>query len=156
MQTSDVIITGGVSPVGRRRFRLGGQCDVSEIHKHPYNHETICFIGQIKVYGLKLINGEMEIEAESGVLSVGQSTVVAKDHYHMVEEVSEEPVMYECFFSHRDFDGIVIERHMGNDHAYDGEPNSPEAQEAIDRFLKKRLIEKGVLDKDGNPIFEKD
>lgn len=111
----DVAVLG---PIGVRPFTLGA-CESNRGHEHNYDHTTIVIRGRLKVLYEYERDGET-IKGESGELGPGQWLVIKAKVRHTLVAL-EENTHYLCVFSHRDFDGVVVEDYeasMGNHRAY--------------------------------------
>lgn len=113
MNNLDLAIVG---PLGIRRFELDKKCETNEGHKHNYDHTTIVIRGGIKVIYSYEKDGKL-IEGESAEFRQGQAIAIKKDVLHTIKAL-EDNTQYVCVFSHRDFDGQIIENYNGHSQAY--------------------------------------
>lgn len=108
----DVQVLG---PVAVRPFSLAKTCHENQGHTHHYDHVTFVQAGSLKVFWRK--PGEAE-EHESRPFKVGEFFVVKAEVAHRVKAL-EDGTRYACVFTHRDFDGAVVQEHNGHLEAYD-------------------------------------
>ena len=104
-----------LGPIGYRSFTLEKACEENAGHKHNYDHVTYLLRGKVRVtYSYdqdgKTVTGEREFEAPDRIL-------IKKDVHHTIKALTEN-VVYDCVFSHRDFDGLVTQQYNGNPKAY--------------------------------------
>ena len=97
-----------LGPIAVRKFTLEKKCDVGELHEHNYDHTTVVFRGSIIVK----VDGQ-----EHGPYEVGEHVVIKAGVKHEIK-AQEDGTQYWCIFSHRDFDGTVIQNYVGNAAAY--------------------------------------
>lgn len=105
----DIVKTG---PIGHRRFTLDKKCQTNLNHKHNYDHTTIVINGRI----------EITVEKEDGSKSkkeftAGELFEVPAQQLHTIKALEDNSV-YLCVFSHRDFNGLVTQKYIGNNGAY--------------------------------------
>lgn len=105
-----------VGPLGIRRCVLDKSCVGYDWHEHKYDHDAIFISGaglveyEYEENG-KLITGSKEYyQSEIAVIKAGVK--------HRVIPTTDK-VVWICAFSHRDFDGMVTERYVGNLEAYE-------------------------------------
>jgi len=110
---SDLAITG---PIGIRKHILEKVCNVSEGHEHNYDHTTIVVRGSVKVTYKYQKDGEM-VEGETKEFLQGETIFIKADVWHTIKAL-EDNTIYMCVFSHRDFDGLVTQKYIGNQGAY--------------------------------------
>jgi quercetin dioxygenase-like cupin family protein len=110
---SDLAIIG---PLGVRRFHLEKVCETNEGHKHNYDHVTLVIRGRIKVQYRYEKDGQV-VEGETKEFGPGEHLVVKAEVFHTIKALEPDTV-YNCVFSHRDFDGLVTQTYVGNDRAY--------------------------------------
>lgn len=108
---SDALAITG--PVGYRRYVLEKECEESIGHKHNYDHTTQVLRGRIRVTAT---------DDDGKVLGVqeygwGEKVLIPASLHHTIKAL-EPNTVYECLFSHRDFDGLITQRYVGNDTAY--------------------------------------
>lgn len=103
-------------PVGYRQFVLEKTCNINEGHKHNYDHNTIVIRGSLRVTYKDEIDGKV-IESESRDFYQGEHVHIAKGRYHSIKAL-EDNTIYQCIFSHRDWDGNIIQSYIGNVQAY--------------------------------------
>lgn len=103
-----------LGPVAYRPFELDRVCQESIGHTHNYDHVTFVQSGALKVYYRR--PGEDE-ERESRVFRVGEFFLVKAEVLHRIKAV-EPNTRYACVFTHRDFEGQVIQEYNGNEAAY--------------------------------------
>lgn len=96
-------------PVGYREFKLAKTCNVSENHRHNYDHVTIVIMGTVSI----TING-IEGNKEYGP---GAVINVPATQEHTIKALTDN-VRYLCVFSHRDFNGLVTQDYLGDHEAY--------------------------------------
>lgn len=107
---SDVTHLG---PIAYRTFTLKGVCSENQGHTHNYDHITFVQAGAMKVFWRKP-GGE---EKESRVFKAGEFFLVKAEIFHRLKAM-EDGTRYACLFTHRDFDGSVVQEYNGNLHAY--------------------------------------
>ena len=113
---SDVAIIG---PIGIRPMHLAKQCEANKGHEHNYDHTTIIIRGRVRVLYRYAKDGH-EIEDESDEFGPGETIFIRAKVRHTIKALTDD-VFYMCVFSHRDFDGVVVESYeasMGNQAAY--------------------------------------
>lgn len=98
-----------LGPIGYRPFTLEKVCQESTGHKHNYDHVTYLLRGKVRVtYSYeadgKTVTGEREYEAPERIL-------IKKDVHHTIKALTDN-VVYDCVFSHRDFDGLVTQKYQ--------------------------------------------
>lgn len=106
----DVAVTG---PIGYRRFVLEKKCVANEGHKHNYDHATIVIRGRVQV----TVTDDDGKELAKREYGAGDLFEVKASHFHEIKALEDNSV-YLCVFSHRDFDGLVTQRYVGNAEAY--------------------------------------
>lgn len=104
MQQTDIMVQGNL---GIRQFSSERKCENSGIHKHNYDHMTMCISGWVLV-----TTGDKTKE-----LSPGAYCHVEAGIEHSVKALEDKSMWY-CIFSHRDFDGMVSQSYVGNQSAY--------------------------------------
>ena len=97
-----------VGPIGIRTIILERVCESFRGHAHHYDHTTMAVIGRISV---QIGTGE-PVE-----LGPGETIVVAAEAVHTVKALTDG-AKYVCIFSHRDFDGQIVQTYQGNPYAY--------------------------------------
>lgn len=104
----DLAIEG---PVARRKFVLEHKCQESVGHTHNYDHSTVVVCGGIRVTIRDSADGPVVSEQE---YYPGSDLVfIANNKYHTIKAL-EDNTVYFCLFSHRDFNGLVTQKYMGN------------------------------------------
>lgn len=103
-------------PIFRRMYQLDRACESKQGHKHNYDHVTLVLRGRLKVLYSYEKDGKT-VEGEAGEFGQGESVTILK-HVHHTLIALEDNTIYVCVFSHRDFDGVVVERYVGNTEAY--------------------------------------
>ena len=114
---SDVAILG---PIAARRFHLEKACESHQGHEHNYDHTTIIIRGSVKVLYEYEHDGQT-LRGESGEFGPGETIHIRAKVKHTIKAL-EDNTVYLCVFSHRDFDGVVVESYeasMGNQSAYE-------------------------------------
>lgn len=106
-----------IGPIGIREYTLGKKCEINEGHEHNYDHTTIVINGGIKVTYSYEQDGKT-VEGESGEFYQGQAVCIKAGVKHAVKALSDN-TKYMCVFSHRDFDGVVVEDYNGNLEAHE-------------------------------------
>jgi quercetin dioxygenase-like cupin family protein len=116
---SDVTILG---PIGYRQFSLERECEENQGHAHNYDHVTFVQAGSVKVF---YRHPGDTVDRESRVFRVGQFFVVKAEVHHRVKAM-EPNTRYACVFTHRDFDGVVVQEFDANAsmEAYDLKPEA--------------------------------
>lgn len=108
---TDIAVAG---PIAIRRFVLEHECQELQGHKHNYDHTTLVLRGSIRVsYSYQHEGKEV---SGSHDYSIGESFVVKAEVEHTIKSL-EPNSMYACIFSHRDFDGNVVQNYIGNEAA---------------------------------------
>lgn len=97
-----------VGPIGVRQFVLEEKCQESEGHEHNYDHTTFVHRGRLRVTMGERVNE----------YAAGEFVVIPAGMRHTLKALEPNTVYY-CIFSHRDFDGLVTQRYIGNVRAYD-------------------------------------
>ncbi len=110
MNSEPLVLSG---PVGFRRFHLERKCDTANIHEHNYDHSLLVLKGRVLV----TVYDQFQNAVWSQEYGWGERCPVAAGTVHMVKSLEDEAV-FDCEFSHRDFDGIVSQRYVGNQLAY--------------------------------------
>lgn len=105
-----------IGPIGVRKFELAEVCESNAGHQHNYDHVTIVVRGRIKVI-YRYEQGGQVVEGESREFGAGETVTIKANVHHTVKSL-EANTLYLCVFSHRDFDGQVIQSYRGNDAAY--------------------------------------
>ena len=105
-----------VGPIGVRRFTLEKVCESHEGHSHNYDHTTIVIRGRVKVAYRYERDGQL-IDGETREYAAGEYFVCLAKVHHTIKAL-EDDTAYVCIFSHRDFDGIVVQAYVGNAAAY--------------------------------------
>jgi hypothetical protein len=103
-------------PVFSRRFVLEHQCQESVGHAHNYDHSTLVLRGRILVISHEH-RGEELIEVGRQEYGWGERCPMPAHRHHTIKAL-EPNTVYDCEFSHRDFDGLVSQRYVGNQQAY--------------------------------------
>lgn len=106
----DEIING---PVFARRFVLDHKCQENAGHKHNYDHSTLVMRGRILV----VAHDDAGQELWRQEFGWGERCFIAAYLHHTIKAL-EENTVYDCVFSHRDFEGQVSQRYIGNQTAY--------------------------------------
>jgi quercetin dioxygenase-like cupin family protein len=96
---------------------LGKACESHKGHEHNYDHTTIVIRGRIKVCYEYEKDGQT-VSGESGEFGPGEDVFIRAKVRHTIKAL-EDNTVYMCIFSHRDFDGVVVETYVGNQSAYD-------------------------------------
>ena len=109
----ELVICG---PIGRRVCVLPATCHTHEGHTHNYDHTMMVVQGRLKVTFRDMVDGKL-IEKETKEYSADEELSVAADRHHTVKAL-EDGTRYYCVFSHRDFNGLVSQRYVGNVSAY--------------------------------------
>jgi quercetin dioxygenase-like cupin family protein len=104
-----------LGPIGYRPFHLEKTCQENAGHQHNYDHVTYLLKGKVRVtykyeQDGKEVTGEREYEAPDRIL-------VKADVHHTIKALTDD-VVYDCVFSHRDFDGLVTQKYQ-NVRAYE-------------------------------------
>lgn len=107
-------------PVYLRCFHLAEICHVSEGHQHHYDHLTLVVRGGIRVTYKYLKDGQI-VEGETTDFGPGEHLTIKAEVFHTIKALAPDTV-YVCIFSHRDFDGAVVQEYGGNTRAYDALP----------------------------------
>ena len=105
-----------VGPIGVRRHVLEKTCNESEGHEHNYDHTTIVIRGSIRVTYSYPKDGEIAA-GESREFAAGELIEIKANVHHTIKALEDNTVYY-CIFSHRDFDGLVTQKYVGNSQAY--------------------------------------
>lgn len=117
-QTTGLEIRGCVA---MRPYVLEKKCHVGVTHLHNYDHTTIVTDGGIMIeYWIKDKDGKVIEHAEKGPIwhtDKIPAIHVPKNIIHKIKAL-EDNTKYICTFSHRDFDGQVVEVYNGNMEAY--------------------------------------
>lgn len=103
-------------PIGYRQFHLEKICQANEGHKHNYDHNTIVIRGSLRVIYKDEVDGKI-VETESRDYYQGEHIHIAKGKLHTIKAL-EDDTIYQCIFSHRDWDGQIIQTYIGNRSAY--------------------------------------
>ena len=113
---SDLALIG---PVGIRSFTLEKACEANHGHEHNYDHTTIVIRGRLKVLYAYEKDGQT-IEGESEEFGQGETIHIRAKVRHTLIAL-EANTMYMCVFSHRDFNGVVVETYNAacSDKAYE-------------------------------------
>lgn len=106
-----------VGPVGIRGFHLEKLCETSEGHQHNYDHTTIVIRGRLKVTYRYEKDGQI-VEGESAEFGQNEAFVIKAKVFHTLKAL-EPDTLYSCIFSHRDFDGQIVQNYAGNQAAYE-------------------------------------
>jgi quercetin dioxygenase-like cupin family protein len=111
--TTDVARTG---PIGYRQFTLEKVCQEMQGHKHNYDHTTFIFRGSVRVTASEMKDDKLvpTIEKE---YHAGEFVSIPAELYHTIKALEPNTVWF-CIYSHRDFDGLVTQRYIGNATAY--------------------------------------
>lgn len=105
-----------IGPIGYRKFTLEKVCESHAGHEHNYDHSTIVVKGSIKVIYSYIKDGEL-VEGESREFGAGEVVEIKAKVRHTIKAL-EPNTQYMCVFSHRDFDGLVTQKYIGNEAAY--------------------------------------
>lgn len=108
---TDAIVLG---PVAYRKFELPRECDENQGHTHNNDHITIVQAGSLVVYWRA--PGEAA-ERESRAFRCGDFFLVKAAVEHRLKAL-EPGTRYACVFTHRGFDGAVVQEYNGNASAY--------------------------------------
>lgn len=111
MQTE--VLTG---PIFARRFTLERKCEQNVGHSHNYDHSTLVLHGRVLVISHEEVDGKL-VEIERQEYSQGEYCPMPAYRHHTIKSL-EPNTVYDCIFSHRDFDGLVSQRYVGNQQAY--------------------------------------
>lgn len=110
---NDNCITG---PIFHRQFVLENKCQENAGHTHNYDHATIVIRGRIRVSREHLVDGDW-VAGETDEHAAGEVVDIPANVKHTLKAL-EPNTVYLCVFSHRDFDGLVTQRYVGNQQAY--------------------------------------
>ncbi len=102
-----------------RRFLLARECEANAGHLHYYDHWIEVKQGRIRI--IAEFNGHEHV-SEHGVLDLIKPLVKAGVR-HTVKALAPNTV-YDCVFTHRDFQGEIVQRYIGN-------PDEAEAREEV-------------------------
>lgn len=108
-------------PIGYRQFVLEKKCNESEGHLHNYDHTTFVHRGKLKVITKEMKNGVLTIISEKEY-EAGEFFLVPAQLYHTIKALEDNTVYY-CIFSHRDWDGLITQKYIGNNSAYESRPS---------------------------------
>ena len=111
-----------LGPVAMRSFTLARKCEESHGHAHNYDHVTFVQSGAVQVF--YRLGPDMP-EKESREFKAGDFFLVKAEVYHRIK-ATQPDTRYACVFTHRDFDGAIVQEYNGNDPAYNVK------QEAVD------------------------
>ncbi len=103
---TDVAIRG---PIGTRTFHLQKKCETSEGHQHNYDHVTLIIRGRLKVTYSYIRDGQ-KVEGESREFGPGDDVIIKAEVFHTLKAMEDDTV-YRCIYSHRDFNGVVVEKY---------------------------------------------
>jgi quercetin dioxygenase-like cupin family protein len=112
-ESSDLVIIG---PLGIRKFGIEKVCQSHSRHCHPYDHVTIIMRGRVKVAYKYDENGK-SVEGESREFVAGEYIHIKAGVEHVIKAM-EANTKYLCVFSHRDFEGQVVQEYNANDLSY--------------------------------------
>lgn len=101
-------------PIAYRQFVLPQTCQVSEGHSHNYDHTTFVHRGRLLV----IAHTPEGVETARVEYGAGEFVEIPSGLHHTIKALEDNTVYY-CIFSHRDFDGLVSQRYVGNSAAYD-------------------------------------
>ena len=104
-----------LGPFQIREFTLAKECEASEGHQHHYDHVTVGIAGRVQVTA-KWKEGDQWIEDAPRVFLPGQFFNVKAEVFHTLKAL-DAGTKYVCMFSHRDFDGQIVQEYNGNDFA---------------------------------------
>ncbi len=104
-----------LGPVALRSFTLAETCHENQGHVHNYDHVTFVQAGALKVFWRK--PGEA-VERESREFKAGEFFLVKAEVAHRIKATAPG-TRYACVFTHRDFDGAVVQEYNGHLDAYD-------------------------------------
>jgi len=101
METSGTVC----GPVLIRKFEMPKQCDMGIIHAHHHDHTMLIFRGSANVF--LTVDG---IEGPATLLNAGDTFNVPAETPHRLVTL-EDGTEWFCIFSHRDLDGIIVQRY---------------------------------------------
>lgn len=104
-----------IGPIGYRPFQLARKCEENVGHKHNYDHVTYLLRGSVRVTYKFVNNDGREVEG-SREFSAPDRILIKAEVEHTIKALTDE-VLYDCVFSHRDFDGLVTQQYK-NTQAY--------------------------------------
>lgn len=133
MQQSTEIL----GPFQIRKFLLAKVCETDSGHQHHYDHVTVVIAGRVEVTAKWKENGEW-IEAEPKVFCPGEFFNVKAEVFHKLKALDPQ-TQYVCMFSHRDFDGQIVQEYNGNPLA--AAALDPVEDDAIGRLDLSSVIE---------------
>lgn len=99
-------ITG---PIAYRQFLLPKACEANQGHRHNYDHATFVHRGRVLI----TITDDDGKEVSSREYGAGEFAEIKATLHHKIKALDDNTVYY-CIFSHRDFDGLVTQRYVGN------------------------------------------
>lgn len=91
-----------VGPVAIRRVVLAHACDTCVSHEHAYDHTTIVISGRVAV--------SYDGGTVLGIFGPGECFETVAQRHHTIKAL-DGPATYCCVFSHRDLEGIVVQRY---------------------------------------------
>ena len=103
-----------IGPTRNRVFTWDGKCKPYVLHAHNYDHLTQVLAGSVRVV---IVRSDGTEAIANECLTVFQEIVIPKGVKHRIEPL-EPGTMFQCIFSHRDKDGVVIEQYAFNEDAY--------------------------------------
>lgn len=109
-------LTTLAGPVGIRQFHAEKACVTHQGHEHNYDHTTIVIRGRLRVHYSYEKDGQI-VEGDTVEFGQGEMIHIKSRVRHTIQALEDDTV-YICVFSHRDFDGIVCEKYVGNQRAY--------------------------------------
>jgi len=87
-------------------------------HLHEYDHTTVVTHGRAKILYEYMQDG-VRVSGESSEIGHGcaKSYIAIKAEVLHTVKALEDDTQYLCMYSHRDFDGTVVQEYNGNDKA---------------------------------------
>lgn len=106
MRRTDLQITG---PVARYAVRLDAKCDESVGHEHNFDHATFVMAGRVRVSRSRR-EGDRLVPLDATEHDAGAVVAIPAGVHHTIKALSDG-AWYYCVFSHRDFNGLVVEKY---------------------------------------------
>jgi hypothetical protein len=96
-----------VGPIAIRSVTLAHACDTCVSHEHAYDHTTIVITGRVRASYADVMDGP---GVDLGEFGPGELFPTLARRHHTIKALEPNTIYY-CIFSHRDLNGLVVEKY---------------------------------------------
>lgn len=93
----------------RERPPFTAACQTNEGHAHTFDHTTMCVRGRIQITA-RWEEGGQPVEKDLGEFGFLGTCVIKAGVFHTIKALTDDAA-YVCIYSHRDTDGVLVERY---------------------------------------------